>query len=291
MKTLAKLNELFNSSEIGVAILNVNDLSNFFYKMNDTLKRFLQYDEKEINRLSLMDITYSADTAKTLEMGRQILEGKVDEYTYEKRYKRKDHSIFWGRVNVSRISDSFLLLTIQDITHLKSLVENMQELMNPLSNEDINDYCKRINNSVTPYLDESQRREYFRVRLPHTICTNIYLQQVINGAVTSFSPSKVCIQNISAGGLCFRCKVELPILENFSTYFEFKLLGKQLKLAGNIVRHRKAGRLHEYGVVFEMNEPEREKLIRHLNNLSILIRNGVKVYDTDFCNEACLKFI
>lgn len=287
MENLIKFNELFHSKELGVAFLNTNDLSNFFYKMNDRLKNLLQYDEDGINLLNLTDLSHSEDMAKVLENANRILTGEISEFTYQKRYIRKDGTSFWGLTSVTRMTDQFLLFAMQDITELKHLEEAFSNLVEPVDNAKINDYCKRVKQDFVPYNDERHRRQYFRVKLIKPICAVLTLEQVINGVKTDFSPGNVCIRDIGPGGLRFHTKLKLPTHEVFSASFNFTLLGKNIEITGNVVRTRKIHRIHEYGVKFNMTETQRDQLTRILNNLTILYRNKVKIFDTSLCENEC----
>lgn len=287
MEHLIKLNELFHSKELGIALLNTSDLSNFFYKMNDTLKQFLQYDEEGINLLNLTDISHSEDMAKTLENANKILNGELSCYTYQKRYIRKDKSVFWGLTSVTRISGKFLLFIIKDITALKELELSVQNIVEPFNDDHVNEYCHRIKKEVIPYNDERHRRQYFRVKILKPICATLVLEQVINGVKTEFSPGKVCLRDIGPGGLRFHTNLNLPTHEVFSLSFTFTLLGNKMQLNGDVVRSRKLHKIHEYGICFRITEPQRDNLTRILNNLSILYHNHVKIYDTDICEDAC----
>jgi PAS domain S-box-containing protein len=60
----------------------------------------------------------------------ELVEGKRDQYTAEKRYLRKDGGIFWGRVNFSAVrgADGRPLYTIgmiEDITEEKQAAEKL----------------------------------------------------------------------------------------------------------------------------------------------------------------------
>lgn len=284
-----QLNKLFNSEDLGVAILNASDLSNFFYKMNDTLKQFFLYSEEELNKLNLFDISHSEDMAKTLENGRKILNREIKEFSYQKRYLRSDGSYFWGLTSVTRISDCFLLFVVKDISKMKSLEEEIRNTIEPFTDDIINDYCSDIKHQQIPEEDDSHNRQFFRVKLIQPICTELVIEQMINGARANFRPTNVCIRDIGPGGLRFHTDLQLPVHEEFSLYFAFKLLGQDVRVTGNIVRARQIHKIYEYGVSFDIAENHRDKLTRLLNNLTILYRNKVKIYDTALCQEPCFS--
>ncbi|WDV47613.1 PAS domain S-box protein [Clostridiaceae bacterium M8S5] len=289
MDTLLKLKELLKSDSVGVAILNIKNLNNCFYTMNDTLKEYFKYSEDEINRLTLADITHSDDLIKTLKSSQKILNKEIPRITYQKRYIRKDGTMFWGSTTLSRISDCFLLYIVKDITVLEEVEEEIKHLLAPLSDQDKNECCMKVKKQTIKKDASKKDRKYYRVALRQSICAKIHLQQNMKDSVMGFSPTNVCITNISAGGLCFISNERLPEYEEYEILFEFKLLGELLNLRGDIVRFGKVKGKYEYGVRFIIDENERDKLMKILNNVTVINRNLLDLYDTDLCTELCKK--
>ncbi|WDV47627.1 PilZ domain-containing protein [Clostridiaceae bacterium M8S5] len=285
MKNLVKFDKLLKSDTLGVAILNVKNLTNFFFKTNDKFKEFLQYDEDTLNQLILTDKEYSNIMTEIMEDANEIIKGKESYITYPKEYTRKDLSKFWALVSITRISDSFLLYIIQDNSTIRKMEKDINELIEPLSEEEVNEYCLKIKKQTIKEGYSEKDRRYFRVDFGIPVCAKMYLFQNIKGSIMGFSPNNVCIYNISGNGLCFYTSYELPKYEEFKMVFKFSLLGVKLRLIGEVVRVRRVKNKIEYGVKFEINETETDKLIGVLNEVSIMKRNGMTFYDTDLCTS------
>ncbi len=70
-------------------------------RFNPALQRMFGYTEEQLRKVSIVDCTYPADRSLDVDLGRELFEGRRDSYKVEKRYVRKDGSIFWGRLNYS----------------------------------------------------------------------------------------------------------------------------------------------------------------------------------------------
>ena len=115
---------IFEQAAVGIAYVDEND------HIQSTNKRFcdiLKYEQGELIGLTYKDITYSEDIAITAEYLGWLKTGKIPSYTCEKRYLRKDGSIVWANVTVSRLSmgdsDNYHMVVIEDITARKQAEE------------------------------------------------------------------------------------------------------------------------------------------------------------------------
>lgn len=281
MNNIERFNELLNTTDVGVAILNIKNLNNFFYTMNDTLKEYFMYDEYEINKLTLNDITYYEDLSKTKQSGYQVLNGELPSITYEKRYIRKDSSIFWGLVTLTRISDCFLLYVIKDITAHKQIQKDIMKILSPLTKTQKNEYCRKIKKQIIAPVSNKDD-SYFTVEFQKPINAKIYLQQRMLDSLVTFSPTDVKIIGASAINLCFLSDIVLPKYEDYHVILEFKLLGKHFELTGDVINDHKVDHGYEYNVGLIIDENMKTTLINVLNNVAILNRNSMNLYDTSF---------
>ena len=65
----------------------------------------LGYSEAELRTKTLGDITHPDYTEESRAGRRQLLAGEISSHTMEKRYIRKDGTVFWGRLNRSLVRD------------------------------------------------------------------------------------------------------------------------------------------------------------------------------------------
>jgi|GEM_PF-5273198 len=96
----ARLNAIFETSSVGIALAN---LQGKFIHVNQRMLDMTGYTQQELLQLTNTDITYPEDIPVSKEKMRALLEGKISKYSIEKRYVRKDGSIFWVELHVSPI--------------------------------------------------------------------------------------------------------------------------------------------------------------------------------------------
>jgi len=118
-----KLRAIFNTANIGISITDKNARYVIFNKWwTDNLG----YDSEEMKCLTNIDITHPEDREKTRIYFQKIIKGEVDRYRIEKRFVRKDNSIFLGDLSVSAVKDknnniSLVVGMVIDITEQKNL--------------------------------------------------------------------------------------------------------------------------------------------------------------------------
>jgi PAS domain S-box-containing protein len=98
---------------------------------NPALGRLLGYTLHELVGTSVDTISFPVDEARHEECRRQMAAGEIDAYQSEKRYRRKDGSLIWARVDASAVRDEQGQLTavigqIQDITAWKATEEELR---------------------------------------------------------------------------------------------------------------------------------------------------------------------
>ncbi|MGC9088931.1 MAG: PAS domain S-box protein [Caldisericia bacterium] len=124
----------FEKNPLGVAIV---DKENNYIVTNSVYRNLLGYSEDELNNLSWKDITYPEDYEKQNELFNKLKNKEIDSYMIEKRYIRKDGSIFWGLLFVSAAfnkKNEFLYSfgILRDITEEKKLRDELEEAHNKL---------------------------------------------------------------------------------------------------------------------------------------------------------------
>lgn len=116
------------------------------------------------------------------------------------------------------------------------------------------------------------RRQFFRLPLPHPLSSNVTIIQIKNNAIET-GKAKVLIEDISPGGLRFISNVKLPATPQVILEFETEILNNNLQLPGYIVRKVPRDKdMYEYGVKFTLENNVHAKLISLLQLLSIRLR-------------------
>ncbi|MEQ1793456.1 MAG: PAS domain S-box protein [Nitrospira sp.] len=95
------------------------------------------YSEREVIDNTYALYTHPDDLPKNLELTEEFFSGQRDEYTYEKRYVRKDGKIIWVSIRASRLRvhghDSPLLLAVvEDITDRKQALADRERISQDL---------------------------------------------------------------------------------------------------------------------------------------------------------------
>ena len=118
---------VFENSAIGVALA---DLNGRVLSTNSTYQKMLGYSETEFRELSFLEITHEDYREVNWALVTELVEGKRDQFQFEKQCRRKDGSLVWVRNNVSVVhsteSTPFLLALSEDITERKKAEEALQ---------------------------------------------------------------------------------------------------------------------------------------------------------------------
>ncbi|MBW7888218.1 MAG: PAS domain S-box protein [Bacteroidetes bacterium] len=112
---------MFEQSSLGMVI---TDLHFRFLQINKTYCRLTGYSEEELASLTFKDITHPDDLSLSTELVNQLGAGVSENYSYEKRYIRKDGETVWVSASVTLIRDEeeqpkYFLAVVEDITERK----------------------------------------------------------------------------------------------------------------------------------------------------------------------------
>ncbi len=147
----ARFRAVFESASVGVALLG---LDHHIITANKSAQRITGYSEEELKRVSSREFTLKEDRDLDRLLYQELLEGKRNQYVVEKRYVRKDGSIFWGRVNFSAVRDAngklqYVIGLIEDITEEKRAAEKL--------NAQANEYRRTLEQRVEERTSELQQ--------------------------------------------------------------------------------------------------------------------------------------
>jgi len=118
----------FEMASQGVAQLD--GVTQRFIKVNAKFCDLMGYSAQELSALSPHDLIYPEDRRLSEESMRAMLTKEIKEVTLEKRYVRKDGSIFWGMATISPLwgegeYPEFYLSMVRDITARKTAEDNL----------------------------------------------------------------------------------------------------------------------------------------------------------------------
>lgn len=134
-KTLAmreqQFHSLFDQSPIGIALL---DLEGHLKQVNTALCEMLAYTRDELLQMSVLDITHPDDRGKNDDLFQELIAGKRDDFTYEKRYRGKNGNTVWVSTNVFLGYDveanPFIIGMAQDITERVLAEQTLYKMAN-----------------------------------------------------------------------------------------------------------------------------------------------------------------
>ncbi|MBE0639608.1 MAG: PAS domain S-box protein [Bacteroidales bacterium] len=114
---------IFTNAAIGIDVVDENGK---FLQVNDAMAEMMGYTKEELTELNISDITFPDDNESSVCSLADLFQGKSDCYRLEKRYVRKDGSIFWADLSVTVYYDpishrQYAIGTIIDITQAKTL--------------------------------------------------------------------------------------------------------------------------------------------------------------------------
>jgi len=119
----------FDQAAVGVAHVG---LDYKFIRLNKKYADIAGYTKEELTEKTFVDITYPEDIEKDVQQARQLLEGKIDTYSMEKRYIRKDGSLVWVNLTASIVRDEYgepqyFIAVVDDISERKYAMEALKE--------------------------------------------------------------------------------------------------------------------------------------------------------------------
>jgi len=125
--------KMVEHAPIGILII---DRSMTWRFVNQRFCEITGYSREELAGKTFLDITYKEDIENNLTLYQQLLDGKINEYFYEKRYVRKNGDIIWVRLAVAGVriegNYSHMVVSVQDIDESKKYQKALE-----LKNEEL----------------------------------------------------------------------------------------------------------------------------------------------------------
>ena len=118
------LQAIFDHAGLGIAQIA---LDGSFLRVNERYCQMLGYSQSELRTRKMWDVTRPPDYDEVSIARGQLLEGTISSHSMDKRYIRKDGTVFWGRLNRSLARDhdnlpQYFIAVIEDVTE-KMLAE------------------------------------------------------------------------------------------------------------------------------------------------------------------------
>ena len=119
----------FERAPVGIAHVGVDGK---FLRVNDKLCEVTHRSREDLLSLTFLELT-ATDERATTEAGLQdLVAGRVSELSWEKRYLRKDASVFWASLVATLIRDAagaplYFIFVFTDLTQQKALEEQLRQ--------------------------------------------------------------------------------------------------------------------------------------------------------------------
>ncbi len=153
-----ELDVIVNNSAIGIVLTQKGHL----VRTNKLFQDMTGYTEEELQGLTIKDLSLAEDFPKSKVLLDQMIRGEVDNFTLNKRYKRKNGSIIWAKTNVNAVRDKnnvlrYQVALIEDITSERETELNVNLINNVtksiLDKTEIHDIALEIVNNLGDYLE------------------------------------------------------------------------------------------------------------------------------------------
>ena len=115
--------DVFDASPIGIAVENLEGQPLF---VNLAFCSMLGFSKEELRSKHCVDFSPVEDAEKDWALFQQLRAGLIDHYQLEKRYFRRDGSLFWGSLSISLLKSRpspLVLAMVEDITAKKTAEE------------------------------------------------------------------------------------------------------------------------------------------------------------------------
>jgi PAS domain S-box-containing protein len=133
-QTEARFKTIFEKAGIGIVLEGVDGI---ILDSNPFFQTMLGYTASELAGRNYVSVTHPLDKVESRRMFRELVTGKRESYTLEKRYLTKGGQTVWGRITTSMVrgqkkDDRFVIGTVENITAQKLIEGELAELQRHL---------------------------------------------------------------------------------------------------------------------------------------------------------------
>jgi PAS domain S-box-containing protein len=121
---------VFEGTSLGIALVDFNGKT---LGVNPAFEQMLGYNMEEFAEIaSSLKYLHPEDSMVDAELYLEMVKGKREHYTVDKRYIRKDGGVIWGRQNLSVVRDAsgkpkYFIAMVEDITARKKMEKALRQ--------------------------------------------------------------------------------------------------------------------------------------------------------------------
>lgn len=125
----ARFQAVFENAAVGIALLTLDRRP---LALNPVTQRIIGYSLDELARVDPRQLALPEDRGLDVDWFEDLVAGRRNAYVMERRYRRKDGTVFWARINYSLVRDldgqpDYLIGLIEDIDDQKRATERLAE--------------------------------------------------------------------------------------------------------------------------------------------------------------------
>jgi len=125
----ARFKAVFDNAAVGIAMMT---LDRRIVQINPTVTRLTGYSPEEMYSIDPTDMVDAEDRFIDRDLFLDLVAGRRDQYLVEKRYRRRDGSLFWGRINFALVRNEqgephYIVGMIEDITEERAARQTLAE--------------------------------------------------------------------------------------------------------------------------------------------------------------------
>ena len=133
MESEHKYRSVIEMSPLGIGM---TDTAGRIITVNRSFAAMLGYTSEELLELDFTDITHPDDVHGELELFQAVVNGDIDSYSFEKRYKHRDGNYFWISLTTAKITlsgaQTLIYAFVENISERKQMEQNREQLIQEL---------------------------------------------------------------------------------------------------------------------------------------------------------------
>jgi diguanylate cyclase (GGDEF)-like protein/PAS domain S-box-containing protein len=127
------LRATFEQAAVGMALRDLDPRNPRWLRVNQKLCDIFGYTQDEMLQLTSVDTTHPEDRDDAIAYNEKLLRGEIRGYSREKRYRRKDGTVFWANLTLSAVQGAdgrptHAISVIEDISERKRDEERLLHL-------------------------------------------------------------------------------------------------------------------------------------------------------------------